>query len=273
MRLCRWAGVQNFGDELGFSVVDRLLHNHFNVSSSCSTVPRIDIMDRNEQAPHLTCFATVGSILHLLRPGDHVWSTGAKGPNYDLSYDITYHSVRGPETMAVLQGKAQKQGYSSKNDLLPPEHHIGDGALALPLLFPEYSRLRGKRNTNQTDGLQRSIRRCFIKHYRDKKEDVRGAKAIRVKQPWQAVLHRLTTECDVVASSSLHGIICGDSIGLPTMWFQWQGSSKEGTFKYRDYLLSVGRSGDDLEPKSQLETTLNLSAYSKPIPADLRRNI
>jgi len=260
MRLCRWAGLKNFGDELGFSVVDKILESHFK-SPNTTCTRRIDITDRNQKNSDLTCFATVGSIIHFLLPGDYAWSSGTKVPDPELAPNVTYYSVRGPKTMAVLK---------ERNILVPPPN-FGDGGFAVPYLFPEYQL---KRQNASAASSSSPPRRCFIRHYRDNKLDVKGAMPISVAQPWQKVFQQLSTQCDYLASSSLHGIISGDALGLPTMWYQKKGSGtdkKEGSFKYQDYMLSIGR--ENPEPEGDMEATLDFSKYQKPLSPELRQQI
>jgi glycosyltransferase involved in cell wall biosynthesis len=48
-------------------------------------------------------------------------------------------------------------------------------------------------------------------------------------------------ECEILLSSSLHGIIFGDSYGIPSHHVQLSDALVGGTFKFRDYYSSVGR--------------------------------
>tara|TARA_R110002051_G_scaffold72659_2_gene131327 strand:- start:4649 stop:5518 length:870 start_codon:yes stop_codon:yes gene_type:complete len=47
--------------------------------------------------------------------------------------------------------------------------------------------------------------------------------------------------CDRIASSSLHGLICADAYGVPSLWLSSSGKLLGDGFKFHDYLSSVGR--------------------------------
>lgn len=52
---------------------------------------------------------------------------------------------------------------------------------------------------------------------------------------------RAIARCDVILSSSLHGLIVADSLGIPNIWIDAGAINKSSRFKFFDYALSVGR--------------------------------
>jgi hypothetical protein len=67
------------------------------------------------------------------------------------------------------------------------------------------------------------------------------------------LLLRQIREADVVISSSLHGLIFADALGVPRVWDWFDGVPFEG-FKFRDYAALVGRfnPGDEVKVPESL---------------------
>jgi pyruvyltransferase len=77
-------------------------------------------------------------------------------------------------------------------------------------------------------------------------------------------------ECEYILSSSLHGLICADSLGIPNGWVPFS-DLMGGDFKFRDYYTVFG-----LKPKPNImtgdESIDNLIGYTSQIPlADVEK--
>jgi len=227
----------NFGDELGPAVVHHLLQREF---GNCTLPPVRNVVGRLKQA-RPPCLWTVGSILHHTRDGDHVWGSGVN-PHWQQTKtiaNVTVHAVRGPQTQAYLG-----------NSSIP----MGDPGFLIPLLFPTTC-------TKQYD-------HCYVPHYHDldttETQALRqdGVHIISPQDHWQPVLDELCT-CRRVASSSLHGLIVADALGLDWLWVQSTTSATsqtEGTFKYLDYFESTGRY--HTTPATNVSTLYDDEAYT-----------
>lgn len=67
-------------------------------------------------------------------------------------------------------------------------------------------------------------------------------------QPVEKVISQIRS-CDVLFSSSLHGLIVADAYGVPNAWVRMSSSIGGDGMKYWDYLASVGRARVDEPPK------------------------
>ena len=256
----------NFGDELGPAAVKRILEGIFECNSD-----DVKIINLNgEKRDGKTCLFTLGSIFHMVRQDDHVWGTGIN-PKWQrrLPKSLTLHSVRGPET-----GKKMEEKYGQS-----VTKKRGDPGFLIPFLYPDYYHMP-TRNVGEAPNYNKH-KFCFVPHAQDLNlnEIVHpppDLEIISVKQHWQPMLEKIRM-CDFVVSTSLHGIVVADAMGIPTKWFQFPGGKTqktEGNFKYRDYLWSVGRTSVE-EPIRMFDMSdfRNASTYIEPLPLTTRKKL
>ena len=258
MALCNYVNkAGNFGDEIGPAVTTRLLEDLLGCSAVNLKSLNLAIDNKIRKLERWTCLFTLGSIFHFVRSGDHVWGTGINPPRQrKYASNITLHAVRGELTQGLLRHQ----------NLIDKRLPIGDPGFAVPTLFPEFMAMRTaaiKLNEGKPD------RHCFVPHAHDattaNEELNKSIRIIPVFQHWEPVVESLATECDYVASSSLHGIIESDALGIPFLWIQWENSTTsrtEGEFKYQDYFSTVNRV---VSRTSDISQVLNRSVYTKPL--------
>jgi len=164
-------------------------------------------------------FLGAGSILHRAVPGDVVWGSGLIEEGQFDGVGVEFLAVRGPRSRNCIQGDV-------------PERY-GDPGMLLPRLYaPPPARARFDVGV--------------MPHYND-------ADAMRVidesvlmigpEDPdWRRTIDKIVA-CDVVVTSSLHGIIAADAYGIPVVWVQPTDGLKGGQFKFRDYFEGTNREG------------------------------
>lgn len=112
---------------------------------------------------------------------------------------------------------------------------VGDAALLLPRFYTP------KRNLERrTLGL---IPHCYERDqpfFRQAAREWEDVRIIDICGGIEEVVEQIVA-CDRIASSSLHGIICADSYGVPAVWLHASDKPKGDGFKFRDYFSSVGR--------------------------------
>ncbi len=131
--------------------------------------------------------------------------------------NLTFSAVRGP--------LSEERMRRIPNLTLPTKLGHGDPGFLLPSLYPELQLEKEKPR-----GIIR--KNCLIAHLRDQGQrwlqNLTNIKVILPTQHWLAVVAALQT-CDRVASSSLHGLIISDALGIPACWFH----HKESNLKAR----------------------------------------
>lgn len=193
---------RNFGDQLM-----PLLLDHLHVEYRWSPPEKADLFG-------------IGSIAHQI-PDNFagvVWSTGMlqKGDRRDLRRARVF-ALRGKRTVSSVDLNTSEE--------LP----LGDGGLLACLLA------RPQKKTHRLG---------LIPHYAD--QDTAAVGQIRQRHPDvllidvcaspQQVLDQIAS-CDVIASSSLHGLVVAESLGIPTVWLEISGGANllGGRFKFDDY--------------------------------------
>lgn len=117
----------------------------------------------------------------------------------------------------------------------------------------------------------------FVKALADRSSDVR---VIDICAETSDVM-RSVAECENIISSSLHGLILADSLGIPNRWMELNRGTEIVTgagFKYRDYYSVFGRTATPLQLTADSSLDLLLASI-EPVPdfqghkAALRRTL
>lgn len=199
--------MQNFGDYLSPLIVSAVSQRTVEWSSAKAA----DMI-------------AIGTVLPRLRKAKnilgaprrvHVWGAGCGEELELLSSKHYYHCLRGPLTSRQVEGG----GCSVYGD---------PGLLADQLVN------RSKEKKYEVG---------IIAHYFDKDNpslrkltgQFASAKIIDVFSPVDVVLREIS-ECSMVFSSSLHGLIVSDSYGVPNQWVQFD--RRVEPYKFKEYFFS-----------------------------------
>jgi hypothetical protein len=202
---CRTPSRPNFGDALTPWIIRRVSGSH----------PRFT-WPADPREKHLV----TGSIVSLAGAACTVWGSGIMDRGDRVSTLATLVAVRGPLTWR----RAVECGCRSPQV-------IGDPALLLPRLHtPPAVERRG------VGVLPHFADAAHVHATWRSDPDLR---LLDVQEPVEEVIAALTS-CDVVASSSLHGLIASHAYGIPTAWITFGALPSGDGSKFRDYLLSAG---------------------------------
>jgi hypothetical protein len=197
----------NFGDEITPDIVRTLW------GRNCELSP-IDDCE----------FVAAGSVLEQLQmqtTENHikVWGSGYIKPGpVNKNKNLRFHAVRGP----LSRERAGK-----------PELSLGDPGLLANKVYKHADEITHKVG--------------IVAHYVDLGDQKLDAikenpdyKIINPLQSPQEVAFEITS-CELVLSSSLHGLIFADSFGVPNAWMPLSDKLAGGEYKFRDYYQSTGR--------------------------------
>jgi pyruvyltransferase len=171
---------------------------------------------------HHDRYLAIGSILGGANERAEVWGSGFIREDERLfGSPRAVHAVRGPlsREQLLLQGVDCPEVY-------------GDPALLLPCFY------------NPDVKKQHAV--GIVPHYLDKEHPwvTRQAQDPQIKiLDIESGIHEFVRDvksCDTILSSSLHGLICADSYGIPNTWIRLSDAVIGGGFKFRDYRRSIG---------------------------------
>ena len=219
MNHSNWSGCLslNAGDALTPWMIER-----------CGDRPAVYIENPKGDCPHYLC---AGSILNHMGPKSEVWGAGLAAWTNDLDKNATIYAVRGP--LSALCARS--------NGCEVPDVY-GDPGLCVTKLDPIC------RDSVYSMGL--------IPHYNDffRVHDLWiewglpvDIKVINILQPIEKVLEDISA-CRKIISSSLHGLVFAQSLGVPFRWVDFGGNIGGNGLKYWDFLASVGLANLDRKP-------------------------
>lgn len=179
-----------------------------------------------------TPYSLIGSILEhtIEKPiGAIVWGSGLKYGDKKLNKENLFKhkflAVRGPKTREILLN----------NGCQCPEVY-GDPIILLSKYFPIKS--------------SKKYRYGIIPHKIDRNLEViesmskvPGVVIVDIVNyhNWMSVVEQIIS-CDMIISSSLHGIIISDSYNIPNIWACFSDFIDGNGFKFNDYFEGVGKS-------------------------------
>ena len=201
MKKAFWHKTNNFGDAIA-----PIILNHF-------TGDDIEFADRETKGKIIS----IGSVIYAVREGDTVWGTGLIEDKQITLPQAEFLAVR---------------GHLTKDRCGLDVNVFGDPGLLLPLIyFPN---------------VEKKYKIGIIPHYTDKKfveeniEKREDTLVIDIQGDWKKVIEDILS-CEMIVSSSLHGVIVPEAYGISVMWAVWTDNLIGGQFKFQDYFSGTGR--------------------------------
>jgi pyruvyltransferase len=231
----------NFGDELVPLLIQRL----------CGECGCINIRRQKLNKFKGGFMSSLGSIMHLLPDGCHIWGTGHNPSRKRVPKKCKVFATRGPISMQYLND----HGY----DLNANDIAFGDPALLIPRLFPKW-----------LEPVDMKHEVTLIPHHKDRNDVANIDDKINIaycNSGVENIINQIRVSKKII-SSSLHGIIVAEMLNKEAVWLQLPKSKKSETdAKYQDYYQSTGRY--DVIPAKTLEEAIKMEV-AKPIYDDTR---
>lgn len=207
---------RNWGDELNIYLVERLIHKK--VSN------RSDIFKNKT-----TNYTVIGSLIpESINEYTVIWGSGASHCK-----DAEFLSI--PKKVCAVRGKLTRDLLLA-NGIECPEIY-GDPALLLPMIYPK------ERCKKYRLGI---ICHMDDEGHADYKEFIKNnsTEVIQISLhnygEWKSVIDKICS-CEVIASSSLHGLIVADAYCVPNVWLKSHVRLHGDEFKFMDYFSGVNR--------------------------------
>lgn len=232
-----WWPSLNFGDAISPLIISALSHK----TALCASI--------YPKPPAMECFSVVGSVLSFHGPKLTIWGSGYISENSRLFRDPRrICAVRGPRTRERLL----RQGYECPSI-------YGDPAV---LLFDRLADLPRSRD----------FKVGLISHYLDSNHPVvrrfaRDDRVLSIDVFWPAeAIARAVARCETIVSSSLHGLILADCMGVPNRWLGVSQAVQKGGFKFYDYFDSVRREESPLGVDDLAVDRVVAQAHCRHVP-------
>lgn len=200
----------------------------------------------------------IGSILSNAKPscGAYIWTTGTARPKETKALgNARVMAVRGAKTWALCGSGA-----------LGKDPALGDGGLLLRYMYPEKSQTK-------------RFRLGLVPHVIDYETLVKTLSrhpditVIDLRKPIPVVIEQIKA-CQVILSSSLHGLVAADSFDIPNGMAHFANSRHiiGGLFKYQDYYSTFGFSDVPfLLPQAHTQTPEMLLDYAEQVMKQYQR--
>lgn len=227
---CRIPSRPNFGDALTPWLIEKIT----------GRAPRFVAADDPRPKVLVT-----GSVIGFAGPGSVVWGAGIMQRTDPICRDATLLAVRGPLTRerALACGVPCPQVY-------------GDPALLLPRFYrPPPARRSGIGIVPHFSDMPR-----IAAHWRPSAE----LHLIDIQDPIERVVDQIAA-CELVASSSLHGIIASHAYGVPAVWLKFRDLPSGDDSKFHDHLLAIG--AEPRPPVRVADDRIDPCAFGVPLAA------
>lgn len=156
-------------------------------------------------------------------------------------------------TVLGVRGEFSKKLLGIKEEI-----QLGDGGLILPKFLKERPAKKYKIGIIPHFSDADDVRVCaWAKRFGD------NARVIRVRQDPESVFYEICS-CEYIISSSLHGLVLADSLGISNLWMVLSDLCSCGEFKFHDYYSAFGEKRIPFFPTGDEDMSELIEMMTKP---------
>lgn len=236
----RGYGNGNFGDELS-EVILKFLFKKYSISD-------VEIILNKSKENNISFIGSLLGWANQKYNNVYVLGSGIRTENDKITKNtkMKIYSVRGPLTRQYL-----------KNFDYDVDDIYGDPALLLPKFY----------NPNKVSLCENKIGVVgHLTNFHKYNSIPDNYIMINPTWKWEKVVDYIYS-CDIILSSSLHGLILADAYSIPNIWLD-EYPLNEGHFKFKDYFLSQNRKYENIK---NINDYKNIEPYKKGNIVDLNR--
>lgn len=204
----------NFGDDINIPLLKALTGKDvFHISQS--------------KLGRVTRLLCIGSIIEDFCSENYIiWGSGCMYGNKKIKYK--------PKKVYAVRGKLSRQVLLEQG--IPCPEIYGDPALLLPYIYTPHTKKKYKY------GVIPHVLDYDLPHVKEFRENHPEILFIKIKnyKSWQDVIEQINS-CEIIISSSLHGLIISDAYGIPNVRVVFSDRIGGGDFKFKDYFSGIGR--------------------------------
>ncbi len=183
-----------------------------------SVVGRRAVSARSTDLPYIL---SIGSLIQTSTPQSFIWGTGLIHPSAGTGNPDPRRilAVRGKLTHAELV----------RNGIRVADVPLGDPGILMPRLLQPQSPAAPRFSLGLVPYVFDRDHPFFLAAAKDP-----SVKVLNVCDPVDTYLAEIAS-CDAIASSSLHGLVFGEALGLPTAWLEVSDKVVGQGFKFADW--------------------------------------
>lgn len=175
-------------------------------------------------------YMCIGSIINwLTTERSIIWGSGVISRNCCISSKPkAVTAVRGPLTRDYLLGHG-----------IPCPKIYGDPALLLPNFYTPTRKIQYHIGfiPHISENTLDIVKRLDAYH------DVKVIYMNNYNSDWKYIINQIC-ECEIIVSSSLHGLIVSEAYNIPNVWVKLSDNLIGGDFKFQDFFKSIGKERD-----------------------------